>query len=93
MGLRKKCKCGHGLTDHRRRQKNNEYYIGECEDWDCDCEKYDFDKTEQYPPIRRTVVREHTNDESMRQNPGRTGDRKYDLKMSDLGPDGRPIEL
>jgi len=49
MGSAQKCKCGHVLTDHLPRAKNNVKLRTKCEWYDCPCELFIYDgKTHTY---------------------------------------------
>ncbi len=49
MGSAQKCKCGHVLTDHLPRAKNNITMRTKCEWYDCECELFKPDgKTHTY---------------------------------------------
>jgi len=49
MGSAQKCKCGHVLTDHLPRAKNNVKIRTKCEWYDCLCELFIYDgKTHTY---------------------------------------------
>ena len=38
-----KCKCGHIKSSHPEFRKNNILARGECDEWTCNCKKYEAD--------------------------------------------------